>query len=383
MQAARIGTTREGAVFWTGVGIIWTLLVALSVGETALYMAHAGEAIPWARIIAEPLVHWGSFGVFIPALFWLARKFPLERGHWGRSVLAQLTASVLCVPVQFLLYLLLAGRLVEPGDSLFDLLRSKGLPELRAFWALIGVINAVQFYRRLRERDASALRLEAQLADAQMRALTARLRPHFLFNTLGAISELVHHDPVGADQMIARLSHLLRATLTRPDHHQITLGDELALSTHFIDIMRVRYGPRLSVDILVEPALRGALVPSLLLQPLIENALEHGAAQRRGSAQVTIGVERVGPTTDYPELTARQALRLIVTDNGPGFPQGDINEGIGLSTTRERLSQLYGARQSFLIENGTNGGARAIITIPLEWEAVGDPSIEKSECAGS
>jgi two-component system, LytTR family, sensor kinase len=382
MEAIRIRATREEAVFWTAVAIIWTLLVLLSVGQAVLDLAHAGAAIPWGRIIAEPLIHWGTFGLFLPGLFWLARKYPLERGQWRRSLAAQLTASVFCVPAQYVLYLALAPRLVGPEGSLFDLLTSYGLSELRAFWALIAVINAVEFYRRLREREASALRLEARLADAQLHVLTARLHPHFLFNTLGAISELVHHDPAGADRMIANLSSLLRATLARPDDHQIPLGDELALSTHFIDIMRVRYGPRLSIDILVEPSLRSALVPALVLQPLIENALEHGAARRRGSAHVTIEVERVVAPSER-EPRADQALRLMVTDNGPGFPQGDVTEGIGLSTTRERLSQLYGARQSFLIENATHGGARVTITIPLAWETAGDATIENSVCAAS
>lgn len=382
MKALGIRTTREGAVFWTAVGIIWTLLVLLSVGQTALDLAHTGAVIPWGQTIAETLIHWGTFGLFLPGLFWLARKYPLERGHWRRSLVAQLFASVLCVPAQYMLYLAFAPRLVGPGESLFGLLTAHGLSELRAFWALIGVINAVEFYRRLREREASALRLEARLADAQLHALTARLHPHFLFNTLGAISELVHHDPVGADRMIAKLSSLLRATLARPDDHQIPLGDELALSTHFIDIMRVRYGPRLSIDIEVEPALRSALVPALVLQPLIENALEHGAARRRGSAQVTIRVERVVVPAG-PELRADQALQLMVTDNGPGFPKSDITEGIGLSTTRERLSQLYGSHQSFLVQNAIHGGARVTITIPLAWETARNSSIENGACVAS
>jgi two-component system LytT family sensor kinase len=382
MKAMGIRTTREGAVFWTAVGVIWTLLVLLSVGQTALDLAHAGAVIPWGRTIAETLIHWGTFGLFLPGLFWLARKYPLERGQWRRSFAAQLAASILCVPAQYVLYLALAPRLLGPEGSLFDLLTSYGLSELRAFWALIGVINAVEFYRRLREREASALRLEARLADAQLHVLTARLHPHFLFNTLGAISELVHHDPVSADRMIANLSSLLRATLARPDDHQISLGDELALSSHFIDIMRVRYGPRLSIDIQVEPALRSALVPALVLQPLIENALEHGAVRRRGSAQVTIRAERVSVPAE-PGLRADQALQLMVTDNGPGFPKSNVTEGIGLSTTRERLSQLYGARQSFLIQNVIDGGARVTITIPLEWEAARDSAIENGVCIAS
>ncbi|HEX9483539.1 MAG TPA: histidine kinase [Gemmatimonadaceae bacterium] len=374
MESTRTKANRERAVFWAAVSGIWTLLVVLSIGQTALHLAHRGGTIPWTRIIATHLVDWSTFGLFLPPLFWLARRFPIERERWRRNLFVQLLASVLCVVAQYALYVPLARFVVGPEQSLSGLLASMGLSELMAFWALIGIIHAVEFYRRGREREASALRLEARLADAQLHALTARLRPHFLFNTLGAISELIHRDPEGADAMITRLSNLLRATLSRPDDPLISLSEEIALGAQFIDIMRIRYGPRLSVDIRLDPPLRRALVPALVLQPLIENALEHGVARRRGPALVTIVVERVRRAED-------DALQMAVTDDGPGFPPTGVTEGVGISTTRERLGQLYGTRYTFRTENTETGGARVTVTIPLAWREEDDPG--RVVCAAS
>src|SRR5258707_1924844 len=179
MESRRTKTSRDRAVSGAAVGGIWTLRVFLSIGQTALHLAHRGGTIPWTRIIATHLVDWSPFGLFLPPLFWLARRFPIERERWRRNLLVQVLASRLCVVAQYALYVPLARFVVGPEQSLSGLLASMDLSELMPFWALIGIIHAVELYRRGREREASALRLEARLADAQLHALTARPPPRF------------------------------------------------------------------------------------------------------------------------------------------------------------------------------------------------------------
>ena len=185
-----------------------------------------------------------------------------------------------------------------------------------------------------------------------MNALRAQLNPHFLFNTLNAVSTLVEEDPRGARRMIARLSDLLRHTLGEGDEQEITLARELEMLRLYLDIMEVRFQGKLDVSIEAEPALDDALVPNLVLQPLVENAFRHGLAAVQGAGCVTVRAER-----DDGDLV------LTVRDNGGG-PVNPVREGVGLTNTRSRLAQLYGERQQLALTAGEDGGALAEIRLP-------------------
>jgi LytS/YehU family sensor histidine kinase len=207
------------------------------------------------------------------------------------------------------------------------------------------------------EDTARAARLETRLAEARLETLTAQLQPHFLFNTLHAISTLMHRDVEAADTMLARLGDLLRRTLDGRDRPEVPLAEELQLLDAYLDIARVRFEDRLTLDVRIATETKGALVPRFVLQPLVENALQHGIGSRQGWGRVTIQARRDG-----------ERLQLSVSDDGPGAAlqgNGFPREGIGLTNTRQRLRERYGANHSLQLTNGEDGGFLVAVDIPF------------------
>jgi LytS/YehU family sensor histidine kinase len=203
--------------------------------------------------------------------------------------------------------------------------------------------------------QAQAAQLQAQLADARLAALRTQLNPHFLFNTLHAVSALVERDPRGVRRMIARLSELLRTTLDGADEQVVPLGQELTFTHRYLEIMQIRFQGRLSIQSQVEPSALDALVPNLILQPLVENAIKHGVSKIDEEGRIEIHARREG-----------ERLVLCVRDNGPRVAENGLTgEGVGLRNTRERLEQLYGADQSLTLRAAEGGGVIAEVIIPF------------------
>jgi LytS/YehU family sensor histidine kinase len=228
---------------------------------------------------------------------------------------------------------------------------------LVTYVAILGVVHAFEYYRVYRDRELRATQLEAQLANAQLEALKMQLHPHFLFNTLNAISTLIHKDPDAADRMVARLSELLRHVLDGGAVQEVPLEDELSFLRKYLEIERVRFGERLDVQFGVEPNTLGAAVPSLILQPLVENAIQHALAPTATRCTIEINAKRVDGV-----------LALDVVDSGAGISPGDTvvpREGVGLTNTRARLRQLHGDRQQFELRRSAAGGLIAHIEIPF------------------
>ena len=209
---------------------------------------------------------------------------------------------------------------------------------------------------RYRAREEQATRLQAQLAEARLDALRRQLDPHFLFNTLHAVSSLVERDPRGVRRMIARLSELLRHSIEGSAEQEIPLRRELTLLEQYLDIMRVRFQGRLEVETRVDDAALDLLVPNLVLQPLVENAIKHGVSLVEGTGHILVEARVTGGE-----------LLLRVTDDGAGITAepGSTEDGVGLRNTRERLAQLYGARQRFSLQAGDARGAVAELAIPV------------------
>ena len=342
----------------------WTALALLSVLQTALFIAHRGDPVPWARLLPSRLLDWYSCALFTPAFFQLAQRVPIDRLHWKRAVPAHLAASVAGVILKYaLLVAILRGLLGERNVSLVGALASNFFIELMIFWAVIGMVHALLFYRRWQEREQVAIELRAQLSEAQLEVLKGQLRPHFLFNTLNSVSTLVHSDPDAADRMVVQLGELLRASLAHSGAQEIPLGEEVALLERYLAIMRVRFRDRLRVDLDVAPDVRSAFVPHFILQPLAENALEHGIARRAGAGLLVITARRDG-----------HELLLTVGDDGAGIGAAGpasacapIDEGVGLSNTRLRLRQLYGERQGLTLGRMRGGGTLVTIRLPLHF----------------
>ena len=349
-------------MWWVVFAGAWLVLALVGMLQVALSMSELGSPVHWWSLgnvrVVEALV---ILGVAAPVLWLVRRALPPER----TGVATHLAAVVAALAPTALLAThaaLAANALVFGEGFLFRGSRwGKAVTELVLLALAAAIATAWELGRRLRERETQAARLEARLADARLQALGSQLHPHFLFNTLTAISVLVHRAPDDADTMLTRLADLLRATLRQPPAHEIPLGEELALLARYVDIMRVRYGPRLVVETRVPPAAADLLVPTFALQPLVENAIEHGVARRAGQGTVTVSA-----------AVEDGRLRLEVEDDGPGVAVGsngdDGGNGIGLANTRQRLRQLYGDRQRLDLAAAPGGGTRAVMELPAHRE---------------
>ncbi|HEV2666466.1 MAG TPA: histidine kinase [Blastocatellia bacterium] len=222
---------------------------------------------------------------------------------------------------------------------------------------IVGFFYGLDYYQKFRDRELRATQLEGRLAQAEFQNLKTQLQPHFLFNTLHAISALMQENVPAANRMLVRLSELLRVTLESAGAQEVTLKQEMEFAQRYLEIEQTRFQDRLSVRTVVDPATLDARVPSLLLQPLVENAVRHGIARRAGAGLLEIRAQREG-----------DKLRLQAHDNGPGLQtdaNGEMVNGVGLSNTRARLDQLYGSAHSFEIGAAEDGGALVTVTIPL------------------
>ena len=346
----------------------------------------------WRDLLTLPGIGsltWYACILTSPVYFWLARRSPIDRRNWRRGLLVHFVITTVFVLLTGILFFALIRRPAsspppspaqraeraapETGEAarsgrrpaeptareLGFFLLTRLLTESWQFWLMIALIHAYEFHRRDRERELESARLQARLARSRLEALTAQLHPHFLFNTLQAISTLMHRDVKAADAMLSGLSELLRQTLQRGGRQEVPLAEELAVLSHYVDICCERFKNRLIFNTAVTEEAAGALVPFFILQPLVENALEHGIARRAGAGRIQVSAERQGET-----------LHLSVTDDGPGIGRPGMGapdfpaEGIGLSNTRQRLRQLYGERQSLVLESPAAGGLRVALTIP-------------------
>ncbi len=226
---------------------------------------------------------------------------------------------------------------------------------------VLGLAGTIVFglfmYKRDRDREVQASQLESELALAQVQILEMQLQPHFLFNTLNSIMVLIRGEPDLASRMVARLSEFLRLTLDSAGMQEVPLRRELEFLDRYVQIERIRFGERLHVEQHIDPLLFDALVPNLILQPLVENAIRHGVAKRRGTAVIVVSVGRLDGL-----------LTIHVRDNGAGLCLREgvhVREGIGLRTTRQRLHHLYGNAAAFALESPPDGGVNAVITLPL------------------
>ncbi|MEP7346418.1 MAG: histidine kinase, partial [Gemmatimonadaceae bacterium] len=299
-------------------------------------------------------VVWYSAVLAFPFLLWSARHIDAERQ--GRLRVAVMSCGVVLALVSLTAlmqyFVIYDDARFRPGVLLYlpVAMRQALLP----FVALAGIVAAIEMRRRAQLSVIERERLRAQVAEQRLVALTGQLEPHFLFNTLQNISTLIHRDTEAADEMLAKLSDLLRDLLRHRDHVLISLSDEVRYARTYLEIARLRFADRLEIDIDIAPMPGDPSVPLFILQPLIENALSHGIGGRARGGRVTLKVWR---------LDGR--LYLEVADDGAGLTSGaPPRDGIGLSNTRERLRASFGSDQNFELETGVHGGVVARIDIP-------------------
>jgi two-component system LytT family sensor kinase len=334
--------------------VVWALAMARSVFSAI----SAGESpLVYALLTVPPALFWIAL---VPVVLWLGSRLPLRKGFLLRSIACHAVAAGLSAA----LYAELMVRLFTawPPEMLASVTEQVSVWPIRfqfglftyGFLASWGYVH--EYFTAMRERDLAVSRLETELAQAQLRALKAQLQPHFLFNTLHAITVLIRHDPDAAGRMVMRLSDLLRMTLLDGDRQEVTLDHELRFLRIYLEIEQTRFRDRLEVRWDVAPGLGGAAVPPLLLQPLVENALRHGIGARAGSGCVIVGASREDGT-----------LVLKVDDDGPGLradaAAGD-RPGLGIASTRGRLERLYGEEHRFTLSNNQGGGVSVRVGIP-------------------
>jgi LytS/YehU family sensor histidine kinase len=356
---------------WLVAFAIWTLIGLAFAGQFYLVRAKVGDPVSWQFAIGRNLADWYVFAILSIPVWWLARHFPIDRARWHRTLFIHLVAATLFSLSWMILRAaiehLVSRASVQPVSfetAFTHALVTTFVVNTLVYWALVSLAHALGYYLKYRERTVRAAELEKRLTEAKLQALQMQLNPHFLFNTLHAISSLMHQDVEAADRMLARLSDLLRYALESTDSQEVPLRKELDFLTRYLEIEQTRFGERLQVRLQIDPAAMDAKVPNLILQPLVENAIKHGVEPHARPGILELRAQKENST-----------LRLEVEDNGAGLqPTKRAGFGVGLSNTRARLEQLYGNAHSLEMLDGARGGLLVRLSIP--WRPAKIPSSE-------
>ncbi len=350
----------------------WTFFSLFNANQIYFGMRNEGMRHSWWRIVGWQFLVWHIWTGLTPLVMLIGRRFPIERSSWARNLLIHIPVALFLSAFHLAACIALT-ILIEP----FDVYSSTAsfmqqylktmrfwLPiELIIYWATLGIGHALNYYEKYREREMMTALLEAQLAQSQLDSLKMQLHPHFLFNTLNSIASLVRDSKdKAAVSMIVGLSELLRHALQNSGKHEVPLREELDFLELYLDIQQMRFSDRLKIEMEIQPETLGACVPNLILQPLVENAIRHGVAERISSSLVGVIARR-----------ENGLLQIRVYDDGPGLHEGwrmEESEGIGLSNTRERLQQLYGKEHRFELRNRQEGGVEATLLIPFRLKEV-------------
>ncbi len=357
---------RAASIFWPWLASV-TAVGLLFFWYRYLEVLSSRASVP----VAEPLINemTGALGAGI--LFWgvraLVARRPLAGAGWARRLppylLGLLVYAVLHTSFMWgsrtLLYRLAGLPAFDYGEMPLRYLMELPVQAI-AFGVMVAALHVVAAFRRGREREVRAAQLAESLARAELRSLRLQLQPHFLFNALNTVSSTMYRDPAAADELIDRLATLLRASLKTARTDEVPLAEELESLQAYLALLEARFGERLRVRLEVAPGLADALVPSMILQPLVENAIRHGRLEREGTGAIEVRARR-----------ADGRLLLEVEDDGPGVPPGadPLAGGVGLASTAERLQLLYGAEHEFAAGNGPRSGFLVRASLPLRRAA--------------
>jgi two-component system LytT family sensor kinase len=362
---------KKNIYFMAGVWLLWTVLGTGSFLRQYLVCRQLGwPSQSWPDFLSW-LACFYPWILLTPAVFWLEARFPLIRSEWKQrlAILCLASFALSCIALQLTAVLdfvitYASGQQTLPSGFVWHSHWGEFYLEQFFFWSTLGASYAIrsfaQFHQQARQVTQLALeksQLEASLRQAELETLRMRLNPHFLFNTLQNISVLAQQNPKLASQMLARLGELLRVALRRDLSSETTVKDEIALTQNYLAVEKMRFGDQLTILVDVAPELDQALIPSFLLQPLVENAVIHGL---RGGCQV--GTIAMRATKEGDQLV------LTVADNGVGLSENslaDLNVGVGLGSTRERLCKMYPEEHEFVIRTLDEGGTEVRIAIPF------------------
>jgi len=352
----------ERRVVPVGAVVLTTFFALLYALRGSIAAIDRGEDPRWAQQVGWSLAMWWTCLPLLPPLAALVRRFPVGRPRPWRNAGVLLLGTIAAALLRHVVMSPVVVALTGVSDVAASA-AARTLTYFTVFLVMVALLHAAHYYRAERAREVREAGLARGLAEARLAALRAQLQPHFVFNVLNAVTTLLHADPMAADRMLTRFAALLRVILHEGTEEH-ALERELDLLARYVELMQLRFGDRIVVEWAVADAPRGARVPFLVLQPLVENAYEHGLAGRETGGRVRIGAARAGDT-----------LQLVVEDDGSGLDveAGSIigrgnagtGGGIGLRNTRDRLAHLYGPRASLVLERPPGGGTRALVTVPF------------------
>ncbi len=363
---------------WSFVFLMATLLGLLSTALAWNFtVALGGPSVEWTTLLILNCAYWYLWALFTPAIVWLSQHYRFERGGLTRAVLVHLPSVTVFSfghiaamgAVQWWIAAT-AGRTFPWWEEVQRSVLQYIDWEMMTYWAIAGLSHAVLNYRESKDRAVRASQLETRLVEAQLQTLQQQLHPHFLFNTLHAVSALMHRDVEAADRTLMRLSDLLRMTLENIGQQEIALHAELDFLSKYVQIEQTRFADRLIVRYDIQPDTLDGLVPNLILQPLVENAIKHGVAKKAGLGHIDISARREG-----------DKLLLEVRDDGVGLSEDALTalqKGIGVSTTRARLQHLFGADYRFEFHRQATGLA---VVVGVPWRTASDhtPDIDRPQ----
>ena len=348
---------RQGLLRYAGIWAAWLLVALVTAFQTYAAGFAGGPKFALGQALLNGLLWYSVWALLTPGVVAVARAFVDERP--ARLFWVHLAFGLVFAALHALLYSAMNAIIYfrSPwapwsGALLLMKLATSMHVHLMIYAIIVAIVLGAHAYRTMRDRAIAAARLETRLAEAETAALRAQLQPHFLFNTLNAISALVPDQPVLAQRLIARLGDLLRLSIDQDRSQRSALAHELDFTDTYLAIEEARLGNRLRVVRDVAPDMLAVEVPALLLQPLVENAVRHGIAPSIGGGTLTIEAKAAGGM-----------LRIRIADDGKGADA--IREGVGLGNTRHRLRQLYGENQSFEIDTAPGKGFRVTILVPL------------------
>ncbi|TCV94685.1 histidine kinase [Luteibacter rhizovicinus] len=350
---------------WGLVFVFWTMLALSYTASMVISSISEGSPVAWSRPFTWNLTNFYLWMLLTPLVAWLGRR---GGGHgWARFWAVHVPCSVAIAAIQVMIlmsiYWLLCGPPASRSDMSFvAFARMQSVYNVHlgwiTYWVLLVVLRGMESQRRLRDERLRSSQLETRLVQSQLQTLRVQLQPHFLFNTLNAISALALADPVQARLMIARLSDFLRLTLEERHAQQVPLSRELEFLECYLGIQQVRFQDRLTTHLDIAGNTVHALVPNMILQPLVENALHHGLLDKPERGTLHIVTRRDG-----------DELHLQVDDDGLGLPPGGPKDGLGLGNTRTRLEILFGTAATLELWNKPEGGTRVELRFPFREQA--------------
>jgi two-component system LytT family sensor kinase len=333
-----------------------------------LLFALPGLSSPnWNRSLLASLSFWWAWGLVTPLIFWTDARLPFKENQLGMRVLAHFLASIALTLLDSYVFAAIAAFVglsawnsLEATRFLANAFNEGILWKWLVYWAIFGARQTFRYYEHYLSSELRLEQMERSFSQARLNALRMQLDPHFLFNALNTISSQVERDPRLARSMIEHLGDLLRLSLDARDRQEIPLAEELAFLDHYVAIQKIRFAENLRIEIQVTPEVKYALVPCLIVQPLVENAIRHGISRRASGGTVTVIAER-----------GQNQVEIRVVDDGVGLPSGwtlETSSGMGLSVTRERIVGLHPDGNSrFSVRPRSGGGTEVEISLPLRF----------------